>query len=113
MDHIPLQLRSFKLHIVISKNLIANDLPPKTNATLLEINGVKIPPNKQTPIVLCRIPSIEAASETEVVYASMDQIFICDGLCFEVNFVGEKPLKRIFQREMRWGVNCELIGLDM
>ncbi|KAH0459538.1 hypothetical protein IEQ34_012352 [Dendrobium chrysotoxum] len=76
---------------------------PRTSATLLEINGAKIPPNKPAPIVLRRDRLVEAESDTEVVYASTDQI----------NFGGEKSLKGIFQRDVRWGLECELIGLNM
>ncbi|KAH0459241.1 hypothetical protein IEQ34_012055 [Dendrobium chrysotoxum] len=86
---------------------------PRTSATLLEINGAKIPPNKPAPIVLHRDRLVEAESDTEVVYASTDQVFASDGQRFEVNFGGEKSLKGIFQRDVRWVLECELIGLNM
>ncbi|KAH0458622.1 hypothetical protein IEQ34_011436 [Dendrobium chrysotoxum] len=86
---------------------------PRTSATLLEINGAKIPPNKPAPIVLRRDRLVEAESDTELVYASTDHVFASDGLRFEVNFGGEKSLKGIFQRDVRWGLECELIGLNM
>ncbi|KAH0458949.1 hypothetical protein IEQ34_011763 [Dendrobium chrysotoxum] len=68
-------------------------------------------------LVTGRIPAqlagVEAESDTEVVYASTDQVFASDGLRFEVNFDGEKSLKWIFLRDVRWGLECELIGLNM
>ncbi|KAH0459579.1 hypothetical protein IEQ34_012393 [Dendrobium chrysotoxum] len=104
MANIPLQLRSFKLHLILPKNLrnrLAKTFTfiyvPRTSATLSEINGAKFPPNKAAPIVLRRDRLVEAESDTEVVYASTDQ----------------KSLKGIFQRDVRWGLECELIGLNM
>ncbi|KAH0458989.1 hypothetical protein IEQ34_011803 [Dendrobium chrysotoxum] len=120
MPNIPLQLRSFKLHLILPKNLrnrLAKTFTliyvPRTSATLSEINGAKFPPKKPAPIVLRRDRLVEAESDTEVVYASTDQVFASDGLRFEVSFCWEKSLKGIFQRDVRWGLECELIGLNI
>ncbi|KAH0458779.1 hypothetical protein IEQ34_011593 [Dendrobium chrysotoxum] len=120
MANIPLRLRSFKLHLIIPKNLrtrLAKTFTliyvPRTSATLLEIKGVNIPPNKPAPIVLRRDRLAEDESDTEIVYASTDQVLASDGLRIEVNFGGDKSLKGIFQRDVRWGLECELIGLNM
>ncbi|KAH0459674.1 hypothetical protein IEQ34_012488 [Dendrobium chrysotoxum] len=109
MENIPLRLRSFKLHLIIPKNLrnyLAKTFKliyvPESSTTLLEINGAKIPPNKPAPIFLRCNRLVESESDTEVVYASTDQVFTSDGLRFEVNFDGEKSLKGIFQRNVRW-----------
>ncbi|KAH0459322.1 hypothetical protein IEQ34_012136 [Dendrobium chrysotoxum] len=84
------------------------------SATLLEINGAKIPLEQTRPLLFCvAIDWWKLKSDTEVVYASTDQVFASDGLMFEVNFGGEKSLKGNFQRDVRWGLECELIGLNI
>ncbi|KAH0458994.1 hypothetical protein IEQ34_011808 [Dendrobium chrysotoxum] len=90
MANIPLQLRSFKLHLILPKNLrnrLAKTFTliyvPRTSATLSEINGAKFPPKKPAPIILRRDRLVEAESDTEVVYASTDQVFTSDGMRFE------------------------------
>ncbi|KAL0922984.1 hypothetical protein M5K25_007022 [Dendrobium thyrsiflorum] len=120
MDHNNLhQLRYFKLHLPIPINRCSH-LPKSlilfylsSNEAPLEINGVRIPLNKSASIILRRLQSTKAVGESEVVFVSIDRIFVGDGLSFEVCIHEEKALKGIFRQGARRTLDSEIIILMM
>ncbi|KAL0922981.1 hypothetical protein M5K25_007019 [Dendrobium thyrsiflorum] len=121
MDHyIPHQLRYFELHLTILTNRCSH-LPnfiilfyqSRINETPLEINGVRISPNKSAIVLLHRLRSAKATGESEIRFVSKDRICAGDGLCIEVCVHGEKALKGVFQQGVTWELESQTIKLMM
>ncbi|XP_020592920.1 uncharacterized protein LOC110033330 [Phalaenopsis equestris] len=84
---------------------------PRINETPLTVNGANIPANKEALIELCRVRSINITHESDVVFASSDQVCIGNGIRFEVWIDGKKALQGIFRRGAKWEMGCDEVNL--